>query len=173
MDLEPMTVGHLFALEAIGSPFMKADSQIFPQDLISATFICSMPAARAMRALNSALMRPFFWLWGFLARKLKFEDEVIRFIKYLEHSLDCPCLANLDPTARPASPGAPISWRALALLMGKFHLTEDQALQYPLARAHVLYATLGEAEGQFQITNEQQLSFWEKCKRADQLYFAN
>ena len=166
MDLEPLTVGHLFMLHQVESPFVTGES-LNLVDLMEAVFVCAFPWFKSIHGRGSICMRPFFYLWGRGVRKLDHKAETDKFIEYWTANLMAPAIAHQDPEKEAKTCGSPLPFRLLAMLTSKFGKSEREALNTTILEANSLWAAMGEIEGHFDIRSERQNSLWEFKKQMD------
>lgn len=74
-----------------------------------------------------------------------------------------PIAPSLDSKGR--SLGAPYDALLVSFLMRDMHLTEEQAMEYPLALAETYYLTAHERDGGVRILNLVETAFEERCQQ--------
>lgn len=171
LPLRPLTLGHLFLLHEHESAYVR-EAAPAADDLILSVLICAQPHRHAKRLLTLRPFRPFFWaflkLWGFQSRRLNWIHEARKFQAYLEHHQTLPAIRRAPGVTEVRTLGAPEHWSLLTMLMIDFHMSEAEALDTPLLKAHLLWATQAEREGSIEFAwNSRLEEFWEIARRMD------
>ncbi len=94
---------------------------------------------------------------------LAIEQE--KFSAYFNDETDFPLAKQDKHSVREF--GSPWWWRLLAIMMADFHLTEDQALDMPAAKAAILFSARAEAEGKLKLWTKEDDSFGAFCREMD------
>ena len=140
LRMQPLSVGHAFALEAIASPFYhgKLGSEA---DLRLAVWICSLPPL-ALPQMDGWRCR--LWKW----RKMDFVAEVSRWQTYVADYCAPPQMWNKSPKAgeeRGQPSRIPNAITTVARLM-RLGMTEKQAWATPVGAAAWYEAAAYETE---------------------------
>lgn len=140
--MRPLSVGHAFTLEAIGSPFYSGQRGDFSQ-LQLAAWICSRPP---LAPLNARGLR--FRLWKRLGSPEEFDVEAAKWAVYVGDYCAAPQMWNKSPKAgeekpEPSRIPAPIMTVARLMRLG---MTEAQAWQTPVGAASWYEAASFETE---------------------------
>jgi hypothetical protein len=185
LKLRPYSLGHEILLGRFNSLFAGGpgeEAQLFPE-LSLACLICSQDYQSALRFLESPWrVNLFLKVWRYaIGRQMRrsekresekresversstlhapdaprstyFERELQKFLSYRKAASWFPD-ENVPVGGRTLAAPWPFRW--LTWLMAELHLTEDQALNYPLARASALYCARQEARGKLQLFNDQ------------------
>src|SRR3989442_14366542 len=114
LRLEQLSLGHLFLLADISSPFLQG-GQVSVIDLSNAVFVCSQNW-RKVAVDSRRWWFPFFQrVWGTRCRKMDFEAEHEKFLAYFKDETDFPLAKQDQHSVREF--GAPWWWRLLAIMM--------------------------------------------------------
>lgn len=165
LPLEPLSIGHLFLLADIASPFVQGGSLLLV-DLSNAVFICSQPWKQSKRDSHRWWFPFFLRLWSRRCRKMNLEDEHAKFTEYWREQTDFP-IAKQDKFAE-RDFGSTWWWRLLAIMMSDFHLSEEQVLDMPATKAAMLFAAKKEAEGKLQLWTQADDDFDSFCRKMDE-----
>jgi hypothetical protein len=136
----PLSVGHAFTLEAIGSPFYHGQMGS-EQELRLASWICSRPAL-VLPDMDSLACR--LWKW----RKIDFVAEVARWRTYVADYCAPPQMWNKQPKAgeeRSEPSKIPNAISTVARLM-RLGMSEQQAWATPVGAAAWYEAAAYETE---------------------------
>lgn len=144
--LKTLTLGHLFLLHEIDSPFVNDFLPIGRNDLLKAIVICSQDFRKARHALLSRSTLVFVSVVALLnARTPSSTDrEISKFQAYLKDNRERPA-ARRPPGGRVRN--APEAWRLLAFLMRDFRMELDQALHMSVRQANCLWTVQAELDG--------------------------
>jgi hypothetical protein len=140
LRMRPLSLGHAFTLEAIGSPFY--DGRLgTPHELQLAAWVCSRPPL-AIPDISSIRCR----LW--MLRRFNFASEVANWRAYVEDFCSPPQLWN--SAAKPGEPAAEPSkvptHLSTAVCMMRLGMTEAQAWATPVGAAFWYHITCAEQE---------------------------
>lgn len=148
LPLLPYCLGHEILLQRLNSPLIAPSAfSLEPSALILAVLICSQPYESGLRAIHSPWLTVFlrFWRWR-LGRRIDWTAELQRYVAHRRAGLWMPeCNPPAGGSGRTLE--APWQFRLLMILMRDFHFTESAALNYPIAKAHILFAAHGDMEG--------------------------
>ena len=162
VHLEPLTIGHLFALHEQRSPFVQpSDAGVTDGDLLEAVFLCSQPWERSRRDSRKWWVRPLLTAWIYFTRKLDFDAEVKAFCSYLEDNL--PVFEQwLDGESSFGSSPLPVF--LLSLAMNRLHIPINDAMNMRTSLLICLVTSLSEHEGKIRLVSEDHLEFrkWAK-----------
>jgi hypothetical protein len=161
LPLQPLTLGHLFLLQALDSPLLNAGRDVERGDLLLAVAICSRPHAKAQRLLLCGWRTTLFlWWWGFRCRHVNIVNECAVFCTYLNEERAMPATVRGNSSRELL---APIEWRLYCELTAA-GMSREQVLDTPVIAAQCLWATRMEAEGKIQLVNESVISrLWAKA----------
>lgn len=179
MRLRPLTIGHRLLLHDIRSPFVLRQETYRKIDLQLAVLICAQRYPNALKTFARgelpfavALFTATVWRWS--VRKCDTKTEGARFIRYLIAQQDFPPIRKqLDNDGKYRTLGAPQDWLLIRYLMRIREVqTSYEAMNYPVLRAHALWAADGDYDGTRPLMSENEKDeiheFWEACKREDQ-----
>lgn len=156
--LQPLTVGHLFLLLEHENAYPDRSDEAGFADVVDAVTVCWQPHKRSRQLLNSPFAGAFLLLWGFFVRKRPLKKEKAIFDCYLREHLPVP-----QPDKTPPHVGGensvPLCWRLATLLMADFGLSWEEAIDTPVARALVLWATDADRRGTHKLATERQIVF--------------
>jgi len=144
--LHDLTVGHVFLLEAMDSPFF-CGGILHEEDVLVASLICTMSfdEAKAIMMDTKRLVKKCEW-WGFFCRikGIKIEDEVPKLRDYITSytAFAEPWVDKDKPVKKSA---IPFSVRLAWLLMDR--MSEHEAWNLPMCRAMAYYEAFCEANG--------------------------
>lgn len=164
LRLERLSLGHVFLLSDIESPFLQGGS-VSVVDLSNAVFICSQPWRQAAVDSRRWWFRLFEKLWAFRCRNANLETEQDKFAAYFKEESDFPIAKG--GLFKEREFGAPWQWRLLAIMMSEFNLSEDDALDMPVIKAALLFSAKAEYDGKLQLWTERDSSFDEFCRKMD------
>lgn len=156
--LQALTVGHLFLLLEQGIAFPEHAGQADFKDVLLAVMICGQKDHRKAKGMiESRFAELWFWLWGVLAGKRSRREATYIFCEYLSEQLSTPATDDLGSGGGELR--VPLCWRLLAMLQADFHLSHEEALAMPTARAVVLWAVEADRRGTAKLASERQLVF--------------
>ena len=165
LRLRRFTLGHAWALDEVGSPYLLGESDTLT-DLLIAVFICSQKPTEAKRDMSRWWARLYFYLWGLRCRKLSFVKERDRFLDYLTESMTAP--EAIPPNAKDAkSLNAPFHWRLMAMLMVDFGMSKAEALEQDVGWAMCMWAVEGERQGKVELPSAQAVAFREMVDKLE------
>lgn len=149
--LEPLSIGHLLALERFG-----CDPVVTLDQLIQAVIICSRPPDQIPAAFSDRWLRFKLWFWAWRLGKFNPADKIDLFHEYLhEHTRHGPeIMSEEDETGGPTC-GAPWLQHVKVTLTSKIGYSPAEALAAPYAVAIWDYYTYWESEGRADIYGEQ------------------
>ena len=151
LKLRPYSIGHELLLRRFASPFVNDEPADIP-DLLLAALICSQPFRFDWWNTINWQTKIFLKLWRLLLWKPDVLGEMKKFVAYREAGRWFPDPIVPRGTKELYSPSA---MRMLAILMSEFHLTVEQALDFPMATAHALYCSRSEMEGKMELDGGQ------------------
>ncbi len=165
--LEPLTVGHIFLLRRLESPFIS-QQPITAVRLFEAVFVCCQSHQKAEVNMQRWWAGLVLWCWGRLHRKTDMNAEAEKFEVYLTENFS---VARIKPQKNRSTTeaGAPWELRILIALMFQFHWSEETALDCPLVKANALLAAHAEARGDLELWTDRERDFWEFARQQDQL----
>jgi len=164
LRLEALSLGHVFSLAEISSPFLQGRSATLV-DLSDAVFVCSQDWRKAARDSRKWWFRWFLRLWSRKCAAMDFDAEREKFEAYMAAETDFP--ATKQNTFAPTEYGSPWWWRLLAIMMSDFHLSEDEAMDAPVQKLVLLYTAKGEAEGRIKVWNKTDQGFEDFAREMD------
>ena len=144
LKLRPYALGHEILLVRLGSPLAVGGPLRLPDDLILGAFLCSQTFEHAVESLHSPGLSLFFRLWRLRLRNVHWALELEIFNNYRRPALWLP-ETNVPLKGRPLK--SPIAIQMAARLMRELHITESEALNFPLARATAYLHALGDYDG--------------------------
>lgn len=165
LDLQPLTLGHLFLLQRFQSPFIQG-GDVALGDVLLAAFICAQPHRNSGRDLDRWWTKHWLRFWVWRSRKLNWAVQADEFDQYLSDNL--PRLEYWKKgDGKPA--GSPYCFFLLAMAMARLHLNRDEALDMPVAELICLLASAAEVEGDVQLCSDDDMEFFEWAKDQDRL----
>lgn len=164
LRLEPLSIGHLFVLGDISSPFIEGGPVSIVQ-LSDAVFICSQHWTKAEKDNRRWWFPWFLKLWARRSRGLDIEAERVKFSAYFAEQTDFP-LAKMDRFAR-REYGSPWWWRLLAIMMSEFNMPEASAMNMNARRAAMLFSAKAELDGKLKLWTNADDSFDAFCREMD------
>lgn len=93
LAMKPLQLGHLFLLEAIGSPILVSPDTLELADILLAVWICSNSWAESRNSLKSKTLAEMIYEWGKEWGESKpesVEAESKAFFNYLQHYMKAP-----------------------------------------------------------------------------------
>lgn len=140
LDLQPLTLGHLFLLRECRSKLLLPVKAGLG-DVLLAAFICSTPHWKSRKNLGRRWrVTRFLASWGRAAKSFDLAEETQKFRAYLHECFECPQIAAEKSGGESAIREAPDEWCTLAMLMADFHLTRTEAYNTELAWASAVWA---------------------------------
>ena len=139
LRMRPLSLGHAFSLEAIGSPLYEGKEGI-ESDLLLAAWICSRPA---LAQLNCSGLRYTLWRW--LAAKMDFAEQRARWETYVGDYSAAPQLWKKQSTGKHEPSKIPSNISTVVGLM-KLGMSEAQAWATPVGIASWYQAASYELE---------------------------
>lgn len=155
LRLNEYCLGHEILLQGLRSPLVDSSSDRPPgeTDLLLAAFVCAFSFETGRKLVNHPLFGLLLTLWKWrLGRRVGWVAELRRFLQYRATAFWRPEEAEPTQFRRLESPWP---FRLAAFLMSTFHLSESQALNFPIARAALYYAAHGEMEGKIDLVGTQ------------------
>ncbi len=162
LQLRPYSLGHDIILHALDNAFTQGRRDI--NDLLIGVFICSQSYRDWERASKSIWLPVFLKVWGWFIRKRDFRVESEIFEQYLLAGNDCPDV-NQNVSAEQRELAMPWQERLKVMLMVKLHLTEQEALDRPLALSNMDWCCLGELDGTINLFNNRDEAFLDFHKK--------
>jgi len=152
IELEPLTLGHVFILHEIGNPLPSGEA---PQldDIGVAVAICSQPWQHSKLDVRRWWFRFYVGHLGAKLAKLDVQKEAQAFWTYFSESLH-RAFTKQSSDEKYEMLGTPWFWSLLAMLRSRFHMSEDEALSYPVVRARAICTALDEMEGRCRLTSK-------------------
>lgn len=163
LTLEPLTVGHLFILLELQSPFITGDQETF-EDFLIAVFVCANTHTQSRKNLKRWWCRLFFRVWGYANRKADIVTELLLFRAYLAEQMSVPVYRK-DQSGQ--APSAPVPYQVLASLMTEFCVSEADAMRMRVNHANCLCAAAAELRGTLQAQDESFRELWEYAAEQD------
>lgn len=158
LRLRPLTLGHLFLLTEIRSPYLGFDFGPSPfADFFLTVFICAQDDAEKARAAFDSWWLPiFFRLWSFKARPRRGRDVLKEsskgFRDWLAGQMASPSYGVSTRDALPGKCGAPSPFVKLMFAMHALNMTRAQAMAMPLIEHSALHATWLDWQGRISLT---------------------
>lgn len=165
LRLRPLSVGHLWLLNDIGSPLLSGKQQSF-RDVLVAVFICSQDASESQKNLGAWWMPLLVKLWMFKCRKLDIVAEANTFSNYLGYWLEGPETKDVEGHES-SSYGSPYVHRLIASCSSGLNMTPADALVMPVRTINFLLAALGEMRGTVKLWSQADQEFWEYAEEMD------
>jgi len=127
-NLQPLTVGQLFTLHQIGSPFVGEKDEATLDDLALAVVACSV-TPKSFNSISRRFWFPMFLrIWGRLCSHLDWNKEAKRFVDYISENLDFAAIKASDDQKKTRKVFAPITYRLLLSLL-RFGHDEKSVLE--------------------------------------------
>ena len=139
LRMRPLSLGHAFSLEAIGSPFYTGALGDSSQ-LRLAAWICSRPALAPFDATGIR-----FRLWSWLAAKMDFDTEAARWAIYVADFCAPPQFWSKQSNEKAEPSKIPSAIGTVVRLM-RLGMTEREAWQTPVGAASWYEASYYETE---------------------------
>lgn len=128
-----------------------------PVDLLLAAVICSQTYAGALALIHSPLRLSLFvrvWRWLF-CRRMDFLAELAAFQAYrAEGRWQPPLNTQVSGKAETRVPKAPAAAHVLVFLQETLGMSESQAFDLPMSRAHFYYFSHADAHGKVDLSIE-------------------
>lgn len=154
--LQPLSLGHLFVLTEHNSPFITGGF-VDLNHFMFAVLVCSTPASDIKRVLAMKTLRFYVYVWGFMCRRLNLQDELDRFVGYLDSQRTAP--ERIDKGSSESN--TPFCWTALAMLMADFHMTREQAMAFSVKELLCLIHANMERKGEVESFGETRNLLWD------------
>jgi len=147
--MSTFTLGHAILLHRLESPFVREG--VLTADSVAITArILSTPWRQSARDLKSSTRKLEFFVWGLFAlRKADWSKESERLSEYMQRRED-----TLQPAT---SDGAPLECpgpERVLLVLTSIGISEDTALDLPMADAERLVLTWMESQGHVKVLGE-------------------
>jgi hypothetical protein len=168
IPLKPYSLGHELFLIREQSPFVNG-GQILPSDLFFAVWICSSTFAECKTASQSWTYLLKLWLLKRRVAKCNVEREAKAFREYQENGgLQLP-LSDIPKPGEPKgrSMGSPFILLLHDFVCTRYHLTLNQAWDFPAGEAKCRWMAWRELEGSLEIYNEDNAAIDAKIQEAD------
>lgn len=157
LDLQPLTLGHVFLLAEAESVFVTGGATDDPIGQLSlAAFICSQSPESARRGLNAWWSERFFKVWAWFCRPCDYQVEAEKFSTWFSEQVDGP---KVEETKESRHMGTPWHMNLLATLVGEVGVDIDAAKRMPVREARQLICALAEARGQCKVVSEEKVQF--------------
>jgi hypothetical protein len=161
VELLPFSLGHFLTLRQIGSTFIENEAT--PDDLSVTAFVCAHSWEENQRLLRSPLRsRITMLIWGWLTRKFNQREHARALFDYITEQLSLPEIKQQN--------GGSVRYLASAWETRVFaHLrflgySDSEALNMPLARAHLLWVQKLEADREMNFKTPHDYSREEKVR---------
>lgn len=164
LRLRPLTLGHVYLLNCVESPFVIEDVEVSESDFFIAVFICSQPWPEAQKSLNSGWLSWFVRIWKFFVRKKSMVRQLTRFQAYLTEGLRAPKFKRDLETDELQSPWF---WRLTAFLLSEMSMTHDAAMNCRVWQANALYAAYAEMKHDLKLISQRDQDLWEFACQED------
>jgi hypothetical protein len=128
LKMRPLSLGHAFALEAVGSPFY-AGALGDASQLQLAAWICSRPALASFNASGLS-----FRLWSWMASKMDFDSQAARWAVYVGDYCAPPQFWNKTAKEKAQPSKIPSAISTVVRLM-RLGMSEREAWQTPVGAA--------------------------------------
>jgi len=164
LNLEPLSLGHLFLLKELESPY--PDGTLHTEaELRIAAWICSAPWLRSRRILtrwHSGFFRAF---WKSVTPLCDFEREHSNFCQYLSANLNGILTKTRisHPSIGPDTYDTPFEWTLLAGLVKRMSYSE--AMELPVWIALRLQTATAEGEGKLDVVSDDTLRLFDLVER--------
>lgn len=146
--LRPLTLAHLWILEAVGSPYAYNQPPAYT-DMVYAVFVLSFPAWLSRWFLmHHKAQQAVFWLWGKLHRGFDVEGDLAAFGAYWKAYTDKP--NRYDSKTHGRASCLPSSVNVAWAIMGK--VGERRAWSMPLPLAITYFTAETECNGAEYVT---------------------
>lgn len=156
LHLEPLTLGHLFALFESRSPFLNSENPITHGALIHAVFLCTQPWKRSRSDIQKWWVKPLLSLWLHRTRKMDYGKEAEKFSQYLTDEL--PIFEQwMEGESSMGSAPTPVFLMALA--MNRLHLHIEDAMNMQCSQLICLLTALSEHEGKIKLVSQEDINF--------------
>lgn len=165
LKLAPLTVGHLFLLLEINSPFVTGKRETF-EDFLLAVFACSCRHDKSKANLRKWWAPLFFRMWGYLNRRRNFAEELLSFHDYLTEQMAVPTYKKREGAS---ASSAPIPYQLLAALMTEFGMSESEAMDMEVKHVHCLCAANAEMRGHVDTQSEDFKELWAYAEEQDRM----
>jgi hypothetical protein len=183
LRMRPYCLGHEILLRRFNSPFAagaderqskKAVSKLFgeftlppitPDDLVLACLICCQSFEGALKTLESRWLSWLLRIWRWrLGRRVDWTAEIAAFCSY---RIDGVWMPEINRKPNQKTLASPWQFRLLVILMENFRMSESEALNFPMAKAHLLYCARGEMEGNVDLFSEDDEALLNKVAEMD------
>lgn len=198
LRLRPYSLGHEILLQRLRSPLVAvevrgSESPDVCTALILATLICSQTFEAASRSLHSPFLGLFLKLWAFrlnpfticdlrltrrgpgnprkssiVNRKSRGPDWQKELLAFAAYRAAGQWMPEINPPKAGRSLKSPWQFRLLATLMSELHMSASDALNFPLAFAHGLYAAKGDLEGTLDLFGPADQALLDAVTKMDQ-----
>lgn len=157
LKLRPYCCGHEINLCQIQSPFVLGGQSDW-DDLFTAALLCSQTFEEGQQLIRKPWKaRNFARIWGWLLRWRMTPDmfhvELQKFRGYLNSGSWAPETNTvIAKGVEMRTLKAPRVYRLVPFLCAQLGMTETQALNFPIARAHAYYAALADKAGEIDLS---------------------
>jgi len=150
--LRPLSLGHVFLLHELESPYVGYEGDKHISDALLLVFICSQDHISARAGLQSFWLKCFFQIWcGFLTQ-VAIVKGLVELEHYLADGLRSP--ETRRPETGCTSLESPWPYRLLVLLMSELNMSRAEALGLPVSEAWNLWCSLAEAKGEVKLRSQ-------------------
>lgn len=165
----PLSLGHVFLLDEIDSPVVHGGPLLLG-DVAVASFICSMPHAKARRQLGHRTTGFAMWAWGKWMAKRDHESESRDFAEWFFDQAKAPERWIKGDARECASPW----WiNRAATAMATFGMSFGDAMDMPLKRLSQLCTAHAESRGEVELVSGKQIEFRELVRRTEEAKATN
>lgn len=144
LRLKEYCLGHDILLTRLESSLVGPEPTVNPTALLIACLICSQAWEEAAKSLRSQWLGFFLRFWKWRLGRVEWLSETVKFLNYRSEGLWMP---EVNPPAHGRTLNSPWQYRLAMSLMRDLHLSESEALNIPLTRAHAYYAAMGDVDG--------------------------
>lgn len=170
LELKDLSLGHLFLLHRLESPFVGKAESVTYEDLALAVFICSRSYEEAKDGLRADNLPQFMAHWarlltrshGFLFHvglrkpvKIDIAEKAKAFAEYIAEGMRCPDYCAAEEDGKAADIEALQSIRVC--LLCKTNLTDSEIMNRPFAFTLWDFFTVGAMEGRVNLQDAEEM----------------
>lgn len=169
--LKPLTLGHLFLLEAIESPLIgQREAPLSFSDIGAAVFVCAHDHETSRRKFQSWTFPIFVRIWSWFATGDWIARDWPVFRDYLQDGLGSPMIRPIqreEGTTGVCS--SPAAWVKLLFAMHILGMSRAEAMRTQIVELNTLYATWAEWSGRAELVDGGAIAeLWEFARQQDE-----
>lgn len=166
LQMRPLTLGHVYLLHCVESPFVLLNKELGEQDLFLAALICSDDWRKGKGNIDARFFPSFLRLWSWNTRRRDRVSHLARFDEYIATGMkSAEQKISLESGEDLQSPWL---WRLIAFLMCEAGMSFEASLDMKCWQANAIYVARAEMKHGLKLISERDHDLWEFARREDE-----